>query len=127
VVRHIFQAYRVWIYTQSNITSIIFTWIHYTNTEKIRIFIYWHNYMQMPNAPPNKINALNKYLTHERLSTFWKGLFNIYVYCKQIQKAVNLSPLYSTSWRLISYRRLYCSTYLQVKSTLNTVTLQFNS
>jgi hypothetical protein len=23
VVRHIFQAYRVWIYTQSNITSII--------------------------------------------------------------------------------------------------------
>jgi hypothetical protein len=25
----------VWIYTQSNITSIIFTWVHYTNTEKI--------------------------------------------------------------------------------------------
>jgi hypothetical protein len=25
VVRHIFQAYPVWIYTQSNITSIIFT------------------------------------------------------------------------------------------------------
>jgi hypothetical protein len=24
----------VWIYTQSNITSIIFTWVHYTNTEK---------------------------------------------------------------------------------------------
>jgi hypothetical protein len=33
--KHIFQAYQVWIYTQSNITSIIFTWVHYTNTEKI--------------------------------------------------------------------------------------------
>jgi hypothetical protein len=36
VVRHIFQAYPVWIYTQSNITSIIFTRVHYTNTEKSR-------------------------------------------------------------------------------------------
>jgi hypothetical protein len=35
VARHIFQACPVWIYTQSNITSIIFTWVHYTNTEKI--------------------------------------------------------------------------------------------
>jgi hypothetical protein len=34
VVRCIFQACPVWIYTQSNITSIIFTWVHYTNTEK---------------------------------------------------------------------------------------------
>jgi hypothetical protein len=34
VARHIFQAYPVWIYTQSNITSIIFTWVHHTNTEK---------------------------------------------------------------------------------------------
>jgi hypothetical protein len=24
----------MWIYTQSNIASIIFTWVHYTNTEK---------------------------------------------------------------------------------------------
>jgi hypothetical protein len=37
VERHIFfQACTVWIYTQSNITSIIFTWVHYTNTEKIK-------------------------------------------------------------------------------------------
>jgi hypothetical protein len=34
VARHIFQACPVWIYTQSNITSIIFTWVHYTNTHK---------------------------------------------------------------------------------------------
>jgi hypothetical protein len=34
VVRHIFQACPVWIYTQSNITSIIFTRVHYTITEK---------------------------------------------------------------------------------------------
>jgi hypothetical protein len=34
VARHIFQACPVWIYTQSNITNIIFTWVHNTNTEK---------------------------------------------------------------------------------------------
>jgi hypothetical protein len=31
--RHIIQACPVWIHTQSNITSSIFTWVHYTNTE----------------------------------------------------------------------------------------------
>jgi hypothetical protein len=30
--RHIFQACPVWIYTQSNITNIIFTWAHVTPT-----------------------------------------------------------------------------------------------
>ena len=35
VARHIFQACPVWIYTQRNITSIIFTWVHYTNTANI--------------------------------------------------------------------------------------------
>jgi hypothetical protein len=35
VARHILQACPVWIYTQSNITNIIFTWVHNTNTEKI--------------------------------------------------------------------------------------------
>jgi hypothetical protein len=35
VAGHIFQAHPVWIYTQSNITNIIFTWVHNTNTEKI--------------------------------------------------------------------------------------------
>jgi hypothetical protein len=38
VVRYIFQACPVWIYTQSNIISIIFTWVHYTNTEKIMLY-----------------------------------------------------------------------------------------
>jgi hypothetical protein len=28
---HIFQACPVWIHTQSNITNIIFTWVHNTN------------------------------------------------------------------------------------------------
>jgi hypothetical protein len=32
VARHIFQACPVWIHTQSNITNIIFTWVHNTNT-----------------------------------------------------------------------------------------------
>jgi hypothetical protein len=44
VVRRIFQACPVWIYTQSNITSIIFTWVHYTNTEKSCTFYNIHNY-----------------------------------------------------------------------------------
>jgi hypothetical protein len=35
VAGHIFQARPVWIYTQSNTTSIIFTLVHNTNTEKI--------------------------------------------------------------------------------------------
>jgi hypothetical protein len=40
VARHIFQACSVWIYTQSiNITNIIFTWLHYTNTEKMTMFL----------------------------------------------------------------------------------------
>ena len=34
VARHIFQACPVWIYTQSNITNIIFTWVHNTKTKK---------------------------------------------------------------------------------------------
>jgi hypothetical protein len=44
VAGHIFQARRpVWIYTQSNITSIIFTWVHYTNKEKIMIIrLHWY-------------------------------------------------------------------------------------
>jgi hypothetical protein len=37
--RHIFQACPVWIYTQSNITSILFTWVHYTNTVNISFSI----------------------------------------------------------------------------------------
>jgi type IV secretory pathway VirB3-like protein len=37
VAMHIFQACAMWIYTQSNITDIIFTWVHNTNTEKIKL------------------------------------------------------------------------------------------
>jgi hypothetical protein len=37
VAWHIFQACPVRIYTQSNITSILFTWVHYTNTANITI------------------------------------------------------------------------------------------
>jgi hypothetical protein len=29
----------VWIYTQSNITSILFSWVHYTNTGNISFSI----------------------------------------------------------------------------------------
>jgi hypothetical protein len=38
MARHIFQAFPVWIYTQSNIKNIIFTWVHNTNTEKSLIY-----------------------------------------------------------------------------------------
>jgi hypothetical protein len=40
--RHIFQACPVWIYTQSNITSILFTWVHYTNTANITKTVLFH-------------------------------------------------------------------------------------
>ena len=42
VARHIFQARPLWIYTQSNITNIIFTRVHNTNTEKNHITrLHW--------------------------------------------------------------------------------------
>jgi hypothetical protein len=34
VVRQTFQPCPVWMHTQSNITNIIFTWVHNTNKEK---------------------------------------------------------------------------------------------
>jgi hypothetical protein len=42
VARHIFQACPVWIYTQSNRTSILFTWVHYTNTANFKFFVCLH-------------------------------------------------------------------------------------
>jgi hypothetical protein len=47
---HVFQACPVWIYTQNTqntqiITSTIFAWVHYTNTEKnscrVSLFTHW--------------------------------------------------------------------------------------
>jgi hypothetical protein len=40
VAWHIFQARPVWMYTQSNITNIIFTWVYNTNIEKIILLDY---------------------------------------------------------------------------------------
>jgi hypothetical protein len=37
VARHIFQPCPVWIYTQSNITNIIFTRVHNTNTNTEKV------------------------------------------------------------------------------------------
>jgi hypothetical protein len=31
-----------WLYTQSNITSILFTWVHYTNTESTYSYLLSH-------------------------------------------------------------------------------------
>jgi hypothetical protein len=39
VARHICQACPVWIYTQGNITNIIFTWVHITPTQKIYLLL----------------------------------------------------------------------------------------
>jgi hypothetical protein len=41
VAGHIFQARPVWIYTQSNITNIIFTWVHNTDTEKENCIMHY--------------------------------------------------------------------------------------
>jgi hypothetical protein len=38
VARHVFRACPVKIHTQSNITSILFTWVHYTNTANIMVY-----------------------------------------------------------------------------------------
>jgi hypothetical protein len=47
VARHIFKPCPMWIYTQSNITSIIFTWVHYTNRKKIKLFCYRNSYKNL--------------------------------------------------------------------------------
>jgi hypothetical protein len=55
VARHIFQACPVWIYTQSNITSILFNWVHYTNTANIMVVrLHWYrrNQTRSPPFPP---------------------------------------------------------------------------
>jgi hypothetical protein len=50
--RKLFQACPVWIYTQSNITSILFIWVDYTNTANIMIIrLHWYrrNHTQFRN------------------------------------------------------------------------------
>jgi hypothetical protein len=52
VARHIFQACPVWIYTQSNITSILFTWVHYTKTANSHRHSYqYHFWCQTSHFP----------------------------------------------------------------------------
>jgi hypothetical protein len=53
VARHIFQACPMWIYTQSNITSIIFTWVlstlhqHRTNSWLQHLFLIVFRHFEM--------------------------------------------------------------------------------
>jgi hypothetical protein len=84
VVRHIFQAYPVWIYTQSNITSITFN-ILLTSCD---IFGYKfgvrHNALTISatnrrNESKHTSNRMSKIL-HRVLSWFWGALaatFNV--------------------------------------------------
>ena len=61
VARHSFQACPVWIYTQSNITNIIFNWVHNINTEKSQLYDWKdqarENY-EFENTEPEKMNPL---------------------------------------------------------------------
>jgi hypothetical protein len=50
----------VWMYTQSNITHIIFTWVHNTNTEKNNIII---TYLLRPRE--TVCNKTHCFLQHE--------------------------------------------------------------
>ena len=65
--RHIVQACPVWIYTQSNITNIIFTWVHNTNKNILEIFrecSFWID---------SKHVACNWFLRIVSISTFIKN------------------------------------------------------
>jgi hypothetical protein len=74
VARHIFQACPVWISTQSNITSILFTWVHYTKTANIKnLFIYLSIYLLcFANFTQS---YLHKY-KHKNIQTInqWQGI-----------------------------------------------------
>jgi hypothetical protein len=54
----------VWIYTQSNITSILFTWVLYTNTANIITIFYFNakkpelSVIHLFDFPPNTIFAI---------------------------------------------------------------------
>ena len=61
VARHIFQAFPVWKYTQSNITCILFTWVHYTITANI---IFYRIFEQTTVGKTAKFrNVLSFYFT----------------------------------------------------------------
>jgi hypothetical protein len=79
MVRHVFQACSVWIYTQSNITSIIFTWVHYTNTEKTHhlvylTLIYNHSHNHHPRDCHNLIDMQEQNII-ARLNFLWDVFF----------------------------------------------------
>jgi hypothetical protein len=81
VARHIFQACPVWIYTQSNITSILFTWVHYTNTANI-IMEYVGNELKLvrggslktsDNATYQDVLSAAKKVKHLTEDFLWRG------------------------------------------------------
>jgi hypothetical protein len=91
MARHILQACPVWIYTQSNITSILFTWVHYTNTANI-IFIYlfknilqrWpfriYTYLFFKRSLNNNTRRYKNYIhTHVLLYYTTTILYNYYI------------------------------------------------
>jgi hypothetical protein len=75
VAGHIFQARPVWIYTQSNITNIMFTWVHNTSTEKKKIIVKsWITFY--------KIFFLQKIflIGNGFWQSWWTGMQNSYPY-----------------------------------------------
>jgi hypothetical protein len=104
VVRHIFQAPPVWIYTQSNITSIIFTWVHYTNTEKswgIVQFMYFSGskfqILRNVRRPVVDIQILSAFFTNYRKKP--STVFNI--------MKSTLHSFWSSFWSRVFWR-VFC-------------------
>jgi hypothetical protein len=82
VAGHIFQARPVWIYTQSNITNIIFTWVHNTNTDFVSMF-----QMEVFLTTPSCVaESFNYFFVSNCGLLLWKCLNNVLV----IQRIVNL-------------------------------------
>ena len=49
-VGHLFQACPVWVYTHnhnSNITIILFTWVHCTNTQHKKSLLFWNFHLRL--------------------------------------------------------------------------------
>jgi hypothetical protein len=64
-------------YTLSNITSIIFTWVHYTNTEKITIILLTLAVVTVVNSgfslcSPTTMESAGQYILSRKSVKVWK-------------------------------------------------------
>jgi hypothetical protein len=85
----------VWIYTQSNITSIIFTWVHYTNTEKIQFMCFY---------PTSSFGKLHTYALHY-------PQHNACEFSNDLITYVSDNLTFNDNWLCKVWREFVCTTY----------------